>query len=52
MTDQYIITEEQLQEVYEHCDWGMTNWTKFKSKLRPYQGIFRDTTVGTSGANR
>lgn len=48
----YIITEEQLQEVYEHCDWGMTNWTKFKNKLRPHQDIFRDVTVGTSGANR
>lgn len=40
--NQYIITEKRLQEIYEHCDWGMTNFQKFKNKLRPYQGIFRN----------
>ena len=34
--NQYIITEENLQEVFEHADWGMTNFQKFKDKLRPY----------------
>jgi hypothetical protein len=33
---EYIITEENLQEVFEHADWGMTNFQKFKDKLHPY----------------
>lgn len=33
--NRYIINEEQLKEVFEHADWGMTNFQKFKDKLPP-----------------
>jgi hypothetical protein len=33
---EYIITGEQLTEVFENACWGRTNFQKFADKLRPY----------------
>ena len=35
--NQYIITEELLQEAMENTTWGRTNQQKFRDKLTPYQ---------------
>ena len=40
--NQYIITEELLQEAMENTTWGRTNQQKFRDKLTPYQSE-RDT---------
>ena len=42
--NQYIITEELLQEAMENTTWGRTNQQKFRDKLTPYQSE-RDTVL-------
>ena len=42
--NQYIITEELLQEAMENTTWGRTNRQKFRDKLTPYQSE-RDTVL-------